>query len=597
MIYRFHQDGSGEVFAESKREDLATWVGQHYPAEDIPKPARDIFSKIWVRPVPEIAAVLQELVPLVNPETGKPLDMTYCALRGPSVMYTEYLQNMHVTAALTMPIRSNQELWGMIACHHYAGPARIPYQVRAACEFLAQVASLQRKTVEDREHAAYRLRLEQTNQELIMRAAGVDDLAVIADGSPSLLDGIDATGAALFHADRWWRVGETPSVTQLDALAQWLDERTEFDSPTRPAFVTDSLARDYPPGAEFADVASGVLALPLSRSRKKILVWFRPETIRTVTWAGNPHDKPMVLGPNGPRLTPRASFELWTESVRMRSLPWKETEIDAATRFRLLIMDLIASRADRISTLNVELSRSNEELDSFAHVASHDLKEPLRGIHKQAYQLLHSAALDPENLKRTEIMVRLATRMDSLLDSLLLYSRVGRVTLDYQPENLDELLAEAIEMVNGRTEDVAVEFIVPRPLPVARCDRVRIREVFVNLLSNAIKYNDKPTRRIEIGFIEPGEERARPGCPAGSETQTIYYVGDNGIGIQPRHHDQIFKIFKRIHGRDEYGGGTGIGLTIVRKLVDRHGGRVWIDSTPGKGTTFFFTLPCPTGND
>ena len=127
--------------SESKRADLPPWLGLHYPAEDIPQPARDVFTKIWVRPTPDVSGGLAELVPLLNPDTGKPLTMTWCALRGASVMYTEYLKNMQVTAGLTMPIRRGDELWGLIACHHYAGPRQVPYQVRAACEFLAQVVS------------------------------------------------------------------------------------------------------------------------------------------------------------------------------------------------------------------------------------------------------------------------------------------------------------------------------------------------------------------------------------------------------------------------------------------------------------------------
>ena len=133
MIYKLHADYHGEVLAESRRDDLSPWLGLHYPAEDIPGPVRDIFKKIWARPVPNVLGGLAELVPLVNPDTGKALDMTFCALRGASVMYTEYLKNIHVAAGLTMPIRRGDELWGLIACHHYSGPRYIPYQVRAAC--------------------------------------------------------------------------------------------------------------------------------------------------------------------------------------------------------------------------------------------------------------------------------------------------------------------------------------------------------------------------------------------------------------------------------------------------------------------------------
>jgi signal transduction histidine kinase len=119
---------------------------------------------------------------------------------------------------------------------------------------------------------------------------------------------------------------------------------------------------------------------------------------------------------------------------------------------------------------------------------------------------------------------------------------------------------------------------------------VRIREVFVNLLSNALKYNDKPVVQIEIGYLAPHEVQPQAHWPQGIEGHLVYYVRDNGIGIQARHFNQLFKMFKRLHGRDEYGGGTGAGLTIVRKLVDRHGGLTWLDSAPGIGSTFYFSL-------
>ncbi len=479
MIYRFHSDGHGEVFAESKREDLPTWLGFHYPAEDIPKPARDVFTKIWVRPTPDVGSDLAELVPLVNPDTGKPLTMTYCSLRGASVMYTEYLKNMKVTAGLTMPIRRADELWGLITCHHYSGPFHVPYQVRAACEFLAQVVSLQYKAAEDREHLVYRLKLDGVHHQLVAAAAQEGGLAAMTSSQPALLDGIAAGGAALFHRDRWWRVGETPTEIQLEGLAEWLASRPEFAEMTKPLYVTDALAKEYPPAEAFADVASGLLAAPLSRSNRNLMLWFRPETIQTIHWGGNPHEKPMVPGPHGPRLTPRTSFELFIESVRGRSQPWLAVEIESAARLRMLVMELVVSRAERLADLNADLTRSNEELDAFAYVASHDLKEPLRGIHKYAHLLLEDAAIaDEEHRKKLEGLMRLTVRMDSLLDSLLHFSRVGRAPMRFEETDLNEVLAEAIEMVGSRVSERPTEFITPRPLPRVPCDRVRCREIW-----------------------------------------------------------------------------------------------------------------------
>jgi two-component system, chemotaxis family, sensor kinase Cph1 len=588
MVYKFHADGHGEVFAEHRSSKYPPWLGLHYPADDIPRPARDVFMQVWCRPLPDVAGALAELVPLVHPDSQKPLQMTHCALRGPSVMYTEYLANMRVTAGLTMPIRQNDTLWGLIACHHYEGTKAVPYQVRAACEFVAQVASLLLQSIDQRESLLYRLRLESVHNDLVAQAAHEGGLTAMLDGRPGLLDGLNADGAALYHHDKWWCTGATPSESELEALGVWLGTRPEIQASGR-LYATDCLAQDYPPAAQFPLTASGLLAFPLARAGRDLMMWFRAETEHTIDWGGNPHDKPMTLGPNGPRLTPRASFELFRESVRGRSLPWLPVEVSAAARLRVLAMELVVGRAEHLAALNADLARSNEELDAFAYVASHDLKEPLRGIHKYAHQLLEDAAFATEEQRRKlESLVRLTLRMDGLLDSLLHFSRVGRVGLELELADLNEVLSEALEMVGARAG--AAEVLVPRPLPCMSCDRVRTRELFVNLLSNALKYSDKADKVIHVGYFASGEGLPLPRAPIGVERQTILFVKDNGIGIPHKHFEQIFTMFRRLHGRNEYGGGTGAGLAIVKKLVERHGGQIWLDSTPGTGSTFYFTL-------
>lgn len=602
MVYRFDGDGSGEVLAEARRPDLHSWLGLRYPAEDIPKPAREIFKRIGVRPLPDARAEQFEMVPLVNPDTGRPLDMTHCALRGASVMYTEYVLNIGVAATLTMPLLRDGDLWGLFACHHET-PARFPYPLRAAAELLAQIASLQLPKAEEREHLEYRSRIEAVHHELLAKVARDGELAALTGEASPLLEGIAAGGVALYHRDRWWTLGRTPAEPELEALADWLRALPEMSDPTRPVFATDSLSARWPQAAGFAAVASGVLAVPFSRGQRNLMMWLRPERVQTFNWAGNPYDKPTVVGPHGPRLTPRTSFELWQENVRGRSVPWLPMEVESALKLRYLVMDLVVSRAEQLAALNADLARSNEELDAFAYVASHDLKEPLRGIHKYAYYLLEEAqtgaAFGERSRERLEGLMRLALRMDGLLDSLLHFSRVGRLRLDYEEMSLESVLQEALDMLGARLEESGAEIVVPRPLPQVECDRVRTREILTNLLSNSIKYNESPQKRVEVGYFEPGETAPdfhEPAlAPEEAAGQRIFYVRDNGIGIEARHFEQIFKMFKRLHAREAYGGGSGAGLTITRKLVEQHGGRIWVSSRPGAGTGFFFTLPRGNG--
>jgi PAS domain S-box-containing protein len=226
-----------------------------------------------------------------------------------------------------------------------------------------------------------------------------------------------------------------------------------------------------------------------------------------------------------------------------------------------------------------ELARSNADLADFAHVAAHDLKEPLRGIRQTASFLIEDSAeqLGEVGRERLERLDRLAKRMHDLLDALLEFGQMGRGELNVRECPLGSLAADVRTALTGLLQRENVELVIRHPLPTLRCDRVLTGQVLVNLVANGIKYNDGPRKRVEIGAVQgPG--------PA------VVYVRDNGIGIDPIHHDAVFRMFKRLHTRDRYGGGSGAGLAIVKRIVERHGGRIWIDSGAGRGSTFYFTL-------
>ena len=577
MVYRFDEDLSGWVIAETKRDGIESFLDLHFPAADIPKPARDIYQKIWLRPLPDVRSVPVQVVPVLNPDSGRPLDMTYCFLRGVSKMHIDYLENMHVRMTLTLAIKREDKLWGLIACHHYQSRI-IPYQIRATCEFLAQIASLQLKSSEEREHLAYKNRIQAGYDGLLARALPENaDFSEFVTSSPTMLDFIDAGGAAVHRNGGEWSIGEVPTLEQRVTLIAWLRERLQ--GVEEQVFATDSLSELYPPAEAYMDIGSGLLAAPISRSGKDWLLWFRSEFIQTVKWGGNPNEKPIVQGPHGLRLMPRTSFEIWKETVRGRSKGWQRFEIEAARKLRFALLEIVVNHTEKLTALNRQLEMSNEELDSFAYVASHDLKEPLRGILHYAQYLIETCAekLDEESQNRLQSLMRLTRRMDTLINSLLHYSRVGRLDLLMDDVDLNEVLSEVLELLKASRPNSKVEFRVPRALPTVKGDHVLLRELFLNLLGNAMKYNDKPDPWIEVGYLSESEE-------------PIYYVRDNGIGISSTFHEQVFKMFKRLHGRDDYGGGSGAGLTICRKIVERHGGRIWIESTPGDGATLYYTL-------
>ncbi|GGL00629.1 ATP-binding protein [Deinococcus radiotolerans] len=590
MVYQFADDGTGTVIAERSAPGMTPYLGLRYPASDIPKQARALYVMNMLR---IIADANYTPVPLLAHPGEQPLDMSYCALRSVSPIHLEYLRNMGVGASMSISLLRGAELWGLIACHH-TGPRALSANVRAACELIGQVASVQLSAWQERQDQTYQLHLKDAQSQLMERLANAPDLMEALVGQHSqLLEFVDASGAAVCLDGEIIRMGRAPTTEQVRALQAWLGTQAEAE-----VLHTRALSELFPDAAAYADTASGLLSVQLSRQLGDHVMWFRPEELQTVTWGGDPNKPAEVDAAGQDRLSPRRSFEAWQQTVRSRSTPWLPEEIAAARTLRRALLNIVLRRAEEIRELNddltrsnLDLARSNADLDAFAYIASHDLKEPLRGLHNYSMFLLESYAqqLDEDGVSKLNTLVRLTQRMDDLIDSLLLYSRMGRVDLSFRPTDLNDVLHGVLDVLSARLDHAGAQ-VHAAPLPTLLLDRVRVGEILNNLITNAVKYTDKAQPVIEVGAVAPGE-RGDLSLPAVlPDDAWIIYVRDNGIGIHEKHFENIFRIFKRLHARDQFGGGTGAGLTIVKKLVERHGGLIWLESVIGQGTTFYFTL-------
>jgi two-component system sensor kinase FixL len=265
-----------------------------------------------------------------------------------------------------------------------------------------------------------------------------------------------------------------------------------------------------------------------------------------------------------------------------------QMSIDGKRILAALLRDISPRRAMEREKMQIisELARSNQELDDFAYIASHDLKEPLRGVANNAIFLRedYESRLDERGLKRLNRMVLLCQRMERLVDDLLYFSRLGRQKLAIQPANLNEVIKDIDLLLDATLREASAEIVIPRLLPTIVCDLPRITEVFRNLITNAVKYNKSDRKLIEVGYADAAE--IIPKAPS----EMVFYVRDNGIGIPKEFHREIFRIFKRLNEEDDSQRGTGVGLTFVQKIIERHNGRIWLESEIGAGTTFYFTI-------
>lgn len=339
MVYQFHPDGSGEVIAETAQAGLESFLGLHYPASDIPRQARILYQRNWLRIIADINARPAALVSTPTHNAGL-LDLSMSVLRSVSPIHIEYLRNMGVAASMSVSILREGKLWGLFACHHYS-PRYISFEKRTAAELFGQMFSW---IVEGRERegdVAYEARAHQVQERLIEIAASHEhSRRAIVDFLGDYRKMIACDGVAVWSDNKIALEGETPTEDEVKDLVAFIN-RT---SPGR-IFASAEIAKVYAAGQAFRDRAAGFLAIPISRTPRDCLIFFRREVTRSVNWAGAPN-KVYDEGPNGPRLTPRKSFELWQETVAGQSKPWSAADIRIAESLRVTLLEVILQLSD-----------------------------------------------------------------------------------------------------------------------------------------------------------------------------------------------------------------------------------------------------------
>ena len=357
MVYRFDDDGHGQVFAERREPHLEPYLGNRYPATDIPQIARRLYERNRVRLLVDVDYAPVPIEPRCSPLTGQELDMSLCALRSPSPIHTQYLKNMGVGATLVVSLVAGDRLWGLIACHH-CEPRFVPYQVRAQCELLGEVVATRIAALESFAQAGAEVlvrRLEQRMIEAISRDG--DWKGALFDSPKSLLQPVQATGAALLLEGELWTSGEVPSSGDLRTLGQWLD-----GLPREPVLACANLGDRVPRLKHLRATASGVMAVPLSGQPGDYLLWLRPEQVRTLTWGGNPF-KPVEPGSDPSVLSPRRSFAKWHQLVEGTSEPWAAPERTTARLIGESVADVIQQfRAVRMLIVQDQLNRVRSQV-------------------------------------------------------------------------------------------------------------------------------------------------------------------------------------------------------------------------------------------
>lgn len=562
MAYRFLHDESGEVVAECKREDLEPFLGQRYPASDIPAQARRLYVVNPIRLIADMGYTPVPIEPDINPLTGRPLDLSHSVLRSVSPVHVEYLSNMGVGASMSISIVIGDRLWGLIACHHMQ-PLLVPHAVRMSCQLLSQFVSALVERNLNSEHARAIEHSVSLRREIVAQVSDREDIVLaLAADHLGFLQLVNSHGGAISVDRKTQAFGKAPTREGVNTFINWLNENVKDD-----IFFSSSLGADVPDmKAALGDVC-GVMAIRFYREQNGYAFWFRNEQVEDVRWGGNP-EKKYVIGPLGPRLTPRGSFAVWKETVRGKSVPWDKSAQEVAMQLRLDLQEIA------LSNENVT-KRARETLLA---TLGHDLRDPLQAI-MMAARMIEIREHSPSSSNLSKRISSSSSRMHRLISQILDISRLqGGMGLDIQrsPVDLRKLIGEIVNEARLAYPDneiiIEVEDCGEVPL-----DTDRISQVISNLLSNTRHHGDLGRPATIIAFRR--------------DDMLSISVSNHGAPIPPQIRNNLFKPYKKESlGNERNNRGLGLGLYIVSEIINGHAGKIEVGCDNGI-VTFTVTLP------
>ncbi|WP_164707811.1 histidine kinase dimerization/phospho-acceptor domain-containing protein [Paraburkholderia phosphatilytica] len=582
MGYRFLPDASGEVIAEAKQDALPPYIGQRYPASDIPAQARRLYVLNPIRQIASVDAVPVPIVPPLNSQTHGPYDLSHSVLRSVSPIHIEYLKNMGVGASMSVSIVIDGKLWGLFACHHMT-PLRASHAVRLSCTVLTQVVSILIARIESKQRALAEQRVHDLRARIASELAHADDpLAGIVSRRPEIAELMpnEAVSAIVDREVVTLGGASAPDREALIALADHM-AAARLDVLSSASVSTDlpQLGALHTP----TGTAAGFLAIQITGDARITIVWLREELVETINWAGPP-DKVIAKGVNGPRLTPRGSFEIWKQTVRGRCREWTDIDQFAARELKSILQDVALNRMREVERARTTLLAT----------LGHDLRNPLQAINMAVQLMGRGLANTNDTARRVEGSTR---RMQSLINYILDVSRIRSgvgLGMTRQDVPLRELLDAVVEQARLTHPGMRIVTDFAPDLGVASVDPDRFNQALTNLIANARQHGDMSYPVELIACVQPGN------------------AGDGHDGAAPRAQqvevrNRLLKrptvSFERLTDPFKSGsldnpnnqGGLGLGLYIANAIIKGHDAKLDGRFTDTEAR-LVITLPPPTAS-